>query len=107
VIVQLGRLRDIVVIVNAPRTSRLFPAELGELFGIGRPLLLAGSKVPKSIGRRIAVAWKSVPEAARAIGAAMPLLAKAEQIFVFSIEEELNRQTSLDLQSRLCRSLQA
>jgi len=27
----------------------------------------------------------------------MPLLAKAEQISVFSIEEELNRQTSLDL----------
>ena len=97
VIVQLGRLRDIVVIANAPRTSRLFPRELGELFGIGRPLLLAGPKVHKSIGRRISVAWKSVPEAARAIGAAMPLLAKAEQISVFSIEEELNRQTSLDL----------
>jgi nucleotide-binding universal stress UspA family protein len=52
--------------------------------------------VHKSIGRRIAIAWKSVPEAARAIGAAMPLLAKAQQISIFSIQEEQNRQ-SLDL----------
>jgi nucleotide-binding universal stress UspA family protein len=97
VVVKLGRLRDIVVIAHPARQSRFLPGELGKLLGLGRPLLLTGSKVLKSIGRRIAVAWKSAPEAARVIGAAMPLLAKAKKLSVLSIEVDQNRRASLDL----------
>jgi nucleotide-binding universal stress UspA family protein len=87
VVLALGRLRDLVVIADAPVTSRLVPAGAGTLLLGGRPVLLAGSGTPRTIGRHIAIAWKDTPEAARAVWAAMPLLAGAEKVTVLSVEE--------------------
>ena len=39
----------------------------------GRPLVIAPGKPPAVFGRRIALAWKESPEAARAVTAALPV----------------------------------
>jgi nucleotide-binding universal stress UspA family protein len=60
------------------------------LLGSGRPILLASETPPKSIGKTVVVAWKNTPEAARAVSAAMPILAQAEAVVVISaLEDEL------------------
>lgn len=54
---------------------------LGALFGGGAPCLLLPRWVkPHSWGRRAVIAWKGTPEAARALHAALPLLARAEAV---------------------------
>jgi nucleotide-binding universal stress UspA family protein len=57
------------------------------IINAGRPVLLAPNAHARKI-RTVAIAWKDVPEAARAITAAMPLISKAENIFVFNASEE-------------------
>lgn len=59
------------------------------LLGCGRPVFLPGPAAqtePERSGT-VAVAWKETPEAARAVTAAMPLLAKAKKIVVISAVE--------------------
>jgi nucleotide-binding universal stress UspA family protein len=97
VIATFARFRDLLVITNAERAIPLLPNDLGSLLGAGRPVLLAPARVPKSIGRRIVIAWKDTAEAARAISAATPLLTRAEKIYVISVEEdECTSRSSLD-----------
>ena len=55
------------------------------LFESGRPVLLAPPQEVKSIGRRIVIGWNGSTEAARAIAVAMPLLSRAEAVFVVAI----------------------
>jgi len=57
----------------------------------GRPLLIAPPRPPEQIGRRIAIAWKDTPEAARAVAAATPLLAAAEAVGVIAVQEAAGR----------------
>ena len=56
------------------------------LFESGRPLLLVSDEIPRTIGRRILVAWNGSTETARALSAARPLLARSEAIQVLSVE---------------------
>jgi nucleotide-binding universal stress UspA family protein len=54
----------------------------------GRPLVIpAISAVPASF-ERIAIAWKPTPQAARAVAAAMPFLARAKEVVVITVEEQ-------------------
>ena len=53
----------------------------------GRPVLLAPTISARAI-RSAVVAWKDTPEASRAIGAAMPILERAGQIFVVTAAED-------------------
>ena len=53
----------------------------------GRPLLIAPEVVRASIGQHIAIAWKDSAEAARAVAAALPLLALAETVTVLAVQE--------------------
>jgi hypothetical protein len=78
------------VLAGGPeRKGRLSSEGIGQIIvGGGRPVLLAPEKAPKFVAKTIAIAWKNTPEAARAITAAMPLLAKAERIDVLSANEE-------------------
>ena len=57
------------------------------LMGSGRPLLVAPTTV-KSVGQHVVVAWKDTAEAARALAAAMPFLAKAQTVTLFEIHEQ-------------------
>jgi nucleotide-binding universal stress UspA family protein len=54
----------------------------------GRPVLLVPDAAPPGQLRIAAIAWKDVPEAARAVTAAMPLLEKLERVFVFNAGED-------------------
>jgi len=85
-----GRLADLIV---APRpTSDSAPSATltlnAALFETGRPVLVVPPDGATTIGRNIAISWNGSAQAARAIGSAIPLIAKAEQVTVFTIESE-------------------
>ncbi len=90
---SVARYHDVVVVAGgADRPGRLPEEALGGIvIGSGRPVVLASQKANAGSFNRIAVAWKDVPEAARAITAAMPLLQKARRIDVFSASESDKR----------------
>lgn len=55
----------------------------GSLFGAGSPcLMLPRWTEPHVWGRRVLIAWKNVPEAARAVHDAMPILQRADAVCV-------------------------
>jgi nucleotide-binding universal stress UspA family protein len=57
------------------------------LIASGRPVLIAPAEPPQVLGETIALAWNDSPEAARALAAAMPFLAKARGVHVLSVGE--------------------
>jgi nucleotide-binding universal stress UspA family protein len=88
-VVGYARFRDLTVLDNAANRPRLAPDLTSALLtGSGRPLLLASATPPPQLTKTIAIAWKETAEAARAVTAAMPLLAKAGRIVVLSADEE-------------------
>ena len=69
----------------------------------GRPLLIPSTAAPSAaMFDKIAIAWKPTPQAARAVALAMPLLARAKEIAVITVEEEKGRRDNAD---RLVQSL--
>src|ERR1043166_7619365 len=86
-----GMLADLVICARSPDahfTTRLILESA--LLNTGRPLLIpsAAGNPADFTGGTVAIAWKPTPQAARAVGAAMPLLMRAKDIVVISIEEE-------------------
>ncbi len=79
-LVVLGRLRD-----GAPEPPDVLDAALMET---GRPLLIVPPHPPAQPGQIVAIAWKDTPEAARAIAAALPLLADARRVVILSVTED-------------------
>jgi nucleotide-binding universal stress UspA family protein len=71
------------------------------LLETGRPLLIPGT-APLPAFERVAIAWKAMPQTARAIALAMPLLARARQIVVLSVDEGAERE---DESPRLLQTL--
>jgi len=57
------------------------------IIGCGRPVLLAPDKRAVSALSTVAVAWKNSAESARAVTAAMPILAKASHVIVLAARE--------------------
>lgn len=53
----------------------------------GRPVLIAPTKPTSEIGERVMIAWKDGPEAARAVAAALPILAHATHVTIVSVSE--------------------
>jgi nucleotide-binding universal stress UspA family protein len=81
---RAARTADLVVVPKPETTdgsaldSEVF---LGALIGGGRPCLMMPRWItPHEWGRRALVAWKSGPEASRALLGALPLLRKAEAV---------------------------
>jgi len=87
-LIRQSRCNDLTVVTGGSEDAGgLNLYDLGRLImGAGRPVLLASS-LPARPVRTAVVAWKDVPEAARAVTAAMPLLATAQKIFVFNASE--------------------
>jgi nucleotide-binding universal stress UspA family protein len=90
-VVSHGMLADMVICARSPDnhfTTRLILESA--LLNTGRPLLIpsAVGTPPDFGGGTVAIAWKPTPEAARAVTAAMPLLARAKDVVVMTIEEE-------------------
>jgi nucleotide-binding universal stress UspA family protein len=83
-----ARHHDLVVVGRAKSANGL-PADFLEqlLVGCGRPVLIAGAAPAPNLDGTVMVCWKETPEAARAVNAAMPFLAKARRVVVVSIAE--------------------
>ncbi|MGD9615256.1 MAG: universal stress protein [Alphaproteobacteria bacterium] len=72
------------------------------LLETGRPLLIPGpdtAPLPEPIGR-IAIAWKPVPQAARAVALAMPFLDRAKEVVIATVEESVDERDEIDRLSR-------
>lgn len=84
-VAEEARLADIAVIAQASDgTNAMGPVIEAALFGSGRPLLLAPAPEPSSLGTAVAVAWDGGAAAARAVGAALPFLHRADRIVILS-----------------------
>jgi nucleotide-binding universal stress UspA family protein len=84
-----GRVFDVTVVgrpttkAEGPRMSTLEAA----LFETGRPVLIAPPSAPAMFGESVMIAWNRSTETARAIGFAMPLLKRARQVTVLTVED--------------------
>ncbi|MGZ5928533.1 MAG: universal stress protein [Rhizomicrobium sp.] len=105
--IDLARLHDVVV-MRAPEadgSNRQFVESM--IFDTGRPTVLLPTRgEPKALQRlgTVLVAWDYGREAARALGDAMPILARAKKVHILSISGEKGLDTSCtpsDLQTYL------
>jgi nucleotide-binding universal stress UspA family protein len=79
---------DLVVMGRAKQKQGLPQDALARLVLVcGRPMLVAASAAPQRLTGTIMVCWKESSNAARAVAAAMPLLAKAKRVVFTSIVE--------------------
>jgi nucleotide-binding universal stress UspA family protein len=83
-----ARHNDLVIMTRAAKADGLPPDRLETLLlQCGRPLLVVAAGRPVSRLDTAVVCWKETPDAARAVSAAMPLLAKARRVTVVSVDE--------------------
>lgn len=79
------------IVVSRPRPRGSGPARafmLSALLRSGRPLLVLPQTQPAHSARRILVAWNQGVQAATAMSAALPLLARAEQVHIVCCGKE-------------------
>ncbi len=83
----IGRAYDLIVLPQ-PGALPKMPESVFEtaLFDSGRPVLVVPPGYAGMVGKRILFAWNGSTESARAISLAMPVLAGADTIEVFSVE---------------------
>ncbi|MCL4767317.1 MAG: universal stress protein [Hyphomicrobiaceae bacterium] len=85
---SLARVYDVTVVgrpqggTAGPRMTTLEAV----LFESGRPLLIAPPVPPRSLGERIVISWNCSTESARTVAYAMPLLLKAREVAVLTVE---------------------
>jgi nucleotide-binding universal stress UspA family protein len=99
-----ARYDDLVVMGRHARADGL-PEDLLEqvLVGCGRPVLIATGEAGTTLGGTGVVAWKDTPEAARALSAAMPLLARLDRVVVITVAE--SRAARPEAAAELARQL--
>lgn len=83
-----ARHNDLIVMGRARQTQGL-PPDMLELLVLnsGRPMLIAASSAPADLTGTVLVCWKESNNAARAVAAASPILAKAKRVVFASIKE--------------------
>lgn len=83
-----GRVADLVVVGRA-RDGETVAMNLLEaaLIQTGRPMLIPATKPLQVAAGIVAIAWKDTREAARAVAAALPFVAKAARVVILSLEE--------------------
>jgi nucleotide-binding universal stress UspA family protein len=90
-----ARVHDLVVMGRFTRPNGLPPDLLQRLLvGCGRPLLIAGPHAPQNLTGTAMVCWKDAREPARALTAAMPILAETKRVVVAAVDE--GRETAND-----------
>jgi nucleotide-binding universal stress UspA family protein len=99
-----ARHSDLVVLGRASRADGL-PRDFVELvlLGSGRPVLLAPARPVERLTGTVLVCWNETPEAARALAAAVPLLAKSRHVIVLSVggRHESSLENGVDLARQL------
>lgn len=86
-----GRVADVAVVPARREGESPFWAEVREsaLFNTGRPVIVApDAQIEPAFGETVVIAWKTGVEAARAVTAAKPFLAKAKRVRVVTVGEE-------------------
>src|SRR5262249_29588172 len=88
-VAELGRSADL-LIIGRPTDDPGLSIDTIEtaLFDSGRPALISPAAALAALPETIVIAWKKTPEAARAVGAAMPLLSTAKRILVVTVAED-------------------
>jgi nucleotide-binding universal stress UspA family protein len=90
VIARRARLADICVIARPQSDDddeRRWVAIETAITHAGRPIMLAPSEAPRTVGKSIAIAWNGSAEAARAVAAAMPLITEAGKVLILTAPE--------------------
>jgi len=83
-----ARHSDLIVMGRAKQTQGLAPHTLEHLvLNCGRPILVPATVAPQTLTRTVMVCWKESSCSARAVTAAMPLLAKAGRVVFLSVAE--------------------
>jgi nucleotide-binding universal stress UspA family protein len=105
-LVEYARTADLLVI-GRPADDQRAPSDTLEaaLINSGRPLLIAPSAPISALPDTIVIAWKSTPEAARAVTAAMPFLSIAKQIVIMTVAEgetTIEEEAVARLMANLC-----
>ena len=96
-----ARFHDLIVLAHQDGIN-----DLGSLIlNAGRPVLVAPHQTPENLAPTIAIAWKETAESARALSAAMPLLAKADRIFVLSVEDGCGSTATMESAERVAQQL--
>jgi len=72
------------------------------LLETGRPLLIPAAGALPATFERVAIAWKPMPQAARAVAAALPFLSRAREVSVLTVEEATGQSDDAE---RLVRNL--
>lgn len=83
-----GRVFDLVVLGRPgrdPQNPRMAPLE-SALFESGKPVLIVPPTVPRSLTRKVLVAWNGAVEQAHTNAFAMPLLRMADEVTVLAVE---------------------
>lgn len=95
-LIRYGRTSDLIVI-GRPRGGRRVDLDRlrAVLGGVGRPMLIAGPACPEALLRTVVIAWKDTAEAARAVCAAMPFIARAERVIVMTADEGTNEAKTM------------
>lgn len=98
IVVEHARAADLVIASQADPDWDLsnildFPDRI--VLGAGRPVIVLPNSGRFRYPERIAVAWNNRREAARALADAMPLLKKATNVTVLTIEEDAPREGQL------------
>jgi nucleotide-binding universal stress UspA family protein len=92
-----GRAADLLVIARPDANEGIMSDTLERaLLDSGRPLLIPAAEAMTALPERIAIAWKETPQAARAVAAALPLLARAKTVSVLTVEEERPEPVALE-----------
>lgn len=88
-VAQQARFVDLVVLGRSDRVIHEPHSDTIEetLTRSGRPVLLAPSPAPETLGVKVALAWDGSPPAVRALAAALPFLAAAEEVLLLTAGE--------------------
>lgn len=91
-----ARSADLVVIGSARDPADLFfSLDPGTtILRAGRPVLFVPSGLSALVARRVAVAWKDVREARRAVRDALPFLQNADEVMIVTVCEEATESQS-------------
>ena len=84
-VAQYGRFADLVVMGRGGPDDGAGETLEAVLMDTGKPLLIAPAAAPASLGKRIVIAWKDTPEAARAVSCALAFISRAEQVTIVSV----------------------
>lgn len=96
-IVAAARMRDLTVVSRGADPFTLAYGEIGTLLmRSGHPVVVAADEHRSTAAGKIALAWKDSAEAARAVSAAMPYLARAQSVVILSALEDSRHRAEVE-----------